>query len=450
MSDGSKAEATVGGAADIVTTTPAGKGPIEVVAKPAKPAKDESKMRLVYLNPHDVIIGGLDVVIDESDPLFDERAGLSDADADIDGIAASISATDDAVIVDGVLRGDKVWIKKGRRRTRGTRRVHDARKKKGLPPPVYGVLVSAETDAATTRLSVFAENYNRMDTPELLQAQAMRRLMAQDGYDHRKLAAVTNKTVQSVKNILSLLNLAEPIQRKVANGTLGPAAAYKIAEIFTPVKAPRIDPKASDAEKAKAIEAHKALVEKAIAEDHKNQLMALAEAEASAKAHAKANNKSSDKVRGTDVKLAVPAVKAAAKANIDPAFTEPAKSKKGKKDGKKKPKAPAPSSTKFEAPTAGMIRRVLKRIDAGIQAKKDLDKGEMDKETYANLADTIKIDDPDLREFGAAMAGLDEDKVPNVVNLLRVLAGEISVGSSKVPGLKKCLVYCGCKLGKAE
>jgi hypothetical protein len=291
--------------------------------------------KLYKLDPRKAVIGGLDEAIAVTDPCYDERADLSDEELKIDSLADSLDASNEDVIVDGIARDGRVFILKGRRRTRGSRKVWDRREKHGKPTPnFYVVIRSGDADALAT--AAFVENFNRLDDPPLRAAQKYQRHMESRGWDVKHIAALTGQVPNSVKNTLSLLKLIKPLQNAVDlgpdKGGIGPTVGYELARL-----------------------------------SEEKQKIAFEELKAAAE-------KNGGKIRKIDATMAV--ARAQGK-DPEEALDEDEDAPEedgggGKKKGKAKAKETA-GGPKYEPITPSMLRRFVKAVEKG-----DIDKDDED------------------------------------------------------------------------
>ena len=81
------------------------------------------------------------------------------------------------------------------------------------------VVVRDLTDAETLEIAL-VENIQRQDLNAIEEAQAYQRLAAEFGHTQEALAQIVHKSRSHIANLLRLLDLPEPVQAQVVDGTL--------------------------------------------------------------------------------------------------------------------------------------------------------------------------------------------------------------------------------------
>lgn len=158
---------------------------------------------------HTVPVGALKPHPDQPRRRFEEGA--------LDELAASIAAQ--GIVQPIVVRahGRGYQIVAGERRWRAAQRA-------GLTE--VPVVIREFTDAETLQIAL-VENIQRQDLNAIEEAQAYHRLLGEFGHTQEALAKVVHKSRSHVANLLRLLDLPEPVQRRVSEGaiTMGHARA---------------------------------------------------------------------------------------------------------------------------------------------------------------------------------------------------------------------------------
>ena len=131
-------------------------------------------------------------------------------DSQLDELAQSIAAR--GLIQPIVVRphGHGYQIVAGERRWRAAQRA------KLLEVPV----VVRELDEAQTLEIALLENIQREDLNAIEEAQAYQRLARDYGHTQEALATIVNKSRSHIANLLRLLDLPEPVQARVIDGSL--------------------------------------------------------------------------------------------------------------------------------------------------------------------------------------------------------------------------------------
>lgn len=286
--------------------------------------------KLYRIDPRKAVIAGHDPdrTVAVTDPVFDERASLTDEQLNIDALATSLDASNEDVLVEGVVRDGEVWILAGRRRTRASRKVWAKREKAGKETPNYFVVIRSG-NADKLAAAAFVENFGRVDDPPILLANKIKRHMDSRGWDIKFIAALMSATTQTVKNTLSLLKLCPELQNAVESDAISTSVGYELARL-----------------------------------SHEKQLIALHELQEAAK-------KNAGKIRKIDATVAVARAKGVDPEDLTDEDEDPADSSISDEDGggKKKKKAKK-SETESKGPnyepiSASAIRRLLRAIDNG-------------------------------------------------------------------------------------
>ena len=151
---------------------------------------------------HTVPVGALTPHPHQPRRRFDETA--------LDELAASIGAQ--GIIQPIVVRahGHGYQIVAGERRWRAAQRA-------GLDE--VPVVIRDFSDSETLQIAL-VENIQRQDLNAIEEAQAYRRLLGEFGHTQEALARVVHKSRSHVANLLRLLDLPEPVQARVVEGTL--------------------------------------------------------------------------------------------------------------------------------------------------------------------------------------------------------------------------------------
>jgi ParB family chromosome partitioning protein len=151
---------------------------------------------------HTVPVGALTPHPHQPRRRFDETA--------LDELAASIGAQ--GIIQPIVVRahGHGYQIVAGERRWRAAQRA-------GLDE--VPVVIREFSDSETLQIAL-VENIQRQDLNAIEEAQAYRRLLGEFGHTQEALAKVVHKSRSHVANLLRLLDLPEPVQARVVEGTL--------------------------------------------------------------------------------------------------------------------------------------------------------------------------------------------------------------------------------------
>lgn len=269
-------------------------GEAKVVAAPPLPSAFSGKGGTLFkCDENKVKIGDFDkgCKLEDGDPLKNARRSLSADSLEIEGLAASLDETNSDVVTTVVMRGEDPWILKGARRTIATRLVNERRKKDGRPALNYYVIVESG-DPQKLAASGFADDFNRFDTPPMVQAREFERVMKAFGWKPSKLAALTGQTAQTIKNVVSLLKLSPDLQKAVEKGELGTTAAYKLATAAPAKQAEAFDIlKSSGNGKMRAVDATAAVARAKSTE-------AKPEAKPNGKAEAKPASKPAQKPTG--------------------------------------------------------------------------------------------------------------------------------------------------------
>lgn len=128
----------------------------------------------------------------------------------LDELAASIASQ--GIIQPIVVRphGHGYQIVAGERRWRAAQRA-------GLDE--VPVVIRDFSDSETLQIAL-VENIQRQDLNAIEEAQAYRRLLGEFGHTQEALAKVVHKSRSHVANLLRLLDLPEPVQARVVEGTL--------------------------------------------------------------------------------------------------------------------------------------------------------------------------------------------------------------------------------------
>jgi hypothetical protein len=183
---------------------------------------------LPFLKPHSIKIVGVD--LDETGEnwfAFCPRAGekLEDewlADIRQNGVRQPVDVFRD---------GDSVIMLEGRRRVTAARIIYDEQKKAGVPEAeriTVRVNVRRGTPLQLFGFNVGSEN-RKERTP--MQRAALMMKAQQFGADNAALATMFNCSTQTVKNMLSLLDLASDVQRAVDKGELPIREAIKLTDM---------------------------------------------------------------------------------------------------------------------------------------------------------------------------------------------------------------------------
>ncbi len=96
------------------------------------------------------------------------------------------------------------------------------------------VVSEGPIDEGELRALQLIENCLREDLKPIEQARAFRALMDRNGWSGNQAARALGVSQPTVARALALLDLPEPIQEKVEEGTLSPATAYEIGKAHDP------------------------------------------------------------------------------------------------------------------------------------------------------------------------------------------------------------------------
>jgi ParB family chromosome partitioning protein len=101
-------------------------------------------------------------------------------------------------------------------------------------PTLSAVIVEGAIDPGELLAIQLVENCLREDLRPIEQARAFRSLMERNGWSARHLARELAIDHTGVARALALLELPEPVQGQVEQGTLAPATAYELSKIDDP------------------------------------------------------------------------------------------------------------------------------------------------------------------------------------------------------------------------
>jgi len=183
---------------------------------------------LPWISPHAIKIVGVD--IDETPenwfafcPRADEK--LEDSwleDLRANGVRQPVDAFRD---------GDTVVLLEGRRRVRAARVIWDEQHKAGIPEDKrISVRVNVRRGSPVELFGFNVGSENRKSRSPMQRAALM--LQAQKfGSDDKQIATMFSVSTQTVKNMLSLYDLAPDVQRAVDKGELPIREAIKLADV---------------------------------------------------------------------------------------------------------------------------------------------------------------------------------------------------------------------------
>lgn len=184
-----------------------------------------SRTTAFTLDPDQVVIIGLDTKDGIEHPLYDERVKMPLDE----GLVRNI-------MIHGILQaisvrknGDTIEVIAGRQRVRSAREANKRLKAKGLAPIKVPAFVRRDRDGDVIGIMI-SENENRTDDNPIVRAQKAQRMLNL-GHTEGAAAAAFGISVQQLKNLLQVLDLADGVQDMVSKGNLSFTAATQIADL---------------------------------------------------------------------------------------------------------------------------------------------------------------------------------------------------------------------------
>lgn len=178
-----------------------------------------------FFSPDSLIIIGLDTKDGKEHPLYDERVNLEVPRWMVDSIKAY------GVLEDVIVRrdGDDLLVVDGRQRTRATRIANKELKKEGKPEVRVGVTIRKDDDKGIEAIHVIANEHRQADTPIVRAKKAQRMLDA--GHAEAEVAFCFGITIEYLRQLQKLLDLAAPVQKAVEAGEVSASAAAKLSKL---------------------------------------------------------------------------------------------------------------------------------------------------------------------------------------------------------------------------
>lgn len=191
----------------------------------SKNAVDAPRRNYFMMDPHDVVIVGLDTEDGKDHYLYDERIHLPldpdmVANIRVYGVIKAVRATKD---------GDRVLIVDGRQRVRACRAAWELARKAGEEPPRLPVDMMRATEQFTFGVSSAANGFTQAETP-LQRAERAQRLLTMSG-DPQHVAVTFGIKRAQLDEWLSLLTVAPAVRKAIDAGEVSPSAGAKLAKL---------------------------------------------------------------------------------------------------------------------------------------------------------------------------------------------------------------------------
>lgn len=191
----------------------------------SKNAVDAPRRNYFMMDPHDVVIVGLDTKDGKEHHLYDDRIHLP-VDPDM---VANIRAYGVIKAVRATKDGDRVLIVDGRQRARACRLAWDLAIKAGEEPPRLPVDMMRGTEVYTFGVSRAGNGFTQAETP-LQRAENAQRMLAM-GASPEHVAVTFGVKKAQIDEWVSLLGLAAPIRKAIDAGEVSPSAGAKLAKL---------------------------------------------------------------------------------------------------------------------------------------------------------------------------------------------------------------------------
>lgn len=187
---------------------------------------DAKRLNAFGVDPDHLCVVGIDTKDKEGQhPLWDERIHLKVNEALVLNIMAM------GVLEPVLVRknGELLEVIDGRQRVLAARVANGRMRAAGLEPILVPCMVRRD-DAKTALGVMISTNEQRIDDMPLTRARKAQRLLNL-GQDEDYVAQCFGLSVQQVKNLLSLLDLDERVQKAVERGELGATVATQLADL---------------------------------------------------------------------------------------------------------------------------------------------------------------------------------------------------------------------------
>lgn len=194
------------------------------MAKTAIPGA--SRGTVFKMDPADPIIIGLDTRDGPEHPLYDDRIKLPLDE----GLVLNIMARGVLVPVLGRKNGTRVEIVDGRQRVRCGREANKRLKAKGCQSIKIEVSLKRPENKADALGMLITTNENRINDGPVARARKAQRLLDY-GATEEDVANEFGISTQSVKNLLSILELSPNVQKAIEERKLGYTAAITLSDL---------------------------------------------------------------------------------------------------------------------------------------------------------------------------------------------------------------------------
>jgi len=187
-----------------------------------KTAFEAPRQNLWLLNPEE-----LQLITDEKDPLYDPRVSLPA----LEGLVLSIMRRG---VIEPVIiqkRDGQAVVVDGRQRVKAAREANKRLKKEGAIVKRVPCKLEVVAEAADVLGLMFSANEHRTDDSPIEKAKKAARLL-QAGYSEEEIAVEFGlRSAQTVKNWLSLLDVAPAVRKAIERGEVAPTVAAKVAKL---------------------------------------------------------------------------------------------------------------------------------------------------------------------------------------------------------------------------
>lgn len=177
------------------------------------------------MEPDALTIVGLDTKDGPEHPLYDERIKLPLDE----GLVLNVRAYG---VMQSVLvrkNGSLIEVVAGRQRVRAAREANKRLEAEGFQPMRIPCMVRKDRDARALGVMV-SENENRREDDAVTRALKAQRMM-EHGATEEDVAIAFGMSRQAVKNLLRVLDLAEPVQEMIRGQKLTFSAAITLADL---------------------------------------------------------------------------------------------------------------------------------------------------------------------------------------------------------------------------
>lgn len=184
-----------------------------------------SRLNAFAMAPDGLIIIGLDTDDGPSHPLYDERVNLPLDDALVRNIRAY-------GVMEPVLvrkNGQAVEVVAGRQRVRAARKASRMMVEEGFAPLRVPVMVRREKDGQALGVMISENELRMRDTPIVRATKAQK--MIDYGYGIEEVATTFGVGAQTIKQLLTLLDLDDHVQGLVERGRLSATAASTLNDL---------------------------------------------------------------------------------------------------------------------------------------------------------------------------------------------------------------------------